>query len=52
MKIALVIEGAALAHLQGDSELEELMFNIASRCDAVIACRVTPRQKVSDSTFN
>ncbi|OEU10945.1 phospholipid-translocating P-type ATPase [Fragilariopsis cylindrus CCMP1102] len=42
---ALVIEGAALAHLQGDSELEELMFNIASRCDAVIACRVTPRQK-------
>lgn len=42
---ALVIEGAALAHLQGDSELEELVFNIASQCDAVIACRVTPRQK-------
>eukprot|EP00531_Pseudo-nitzschia_arenysensis_P016673 CAMPEP_0116157348 /NCGR_PEP_ID=MMETSP0329-20121206/23298_1 /TAXON_ID=697910 /ORGANISM="Pseudo-nitzschia arenysensis, Strain B593" /LENGTH=1587 /DNA_ID=CAMNT_0003654453 /DNA_START=285 /DNA_END=5048 /DNA_ORIENTATION=+ len=42
---ALVIEGAALKHLQGDSELEELVFNIASQCIAVIACRVTPRQK-------
>ena len=42
---ALVIEGAALKHLQGDDELEELVFNVASRCDSVIACRVTPRQK-------
>ena len=42
---ALVIEGAALKHLQGDSELEELVFNVASQCDSVIACRVTPRQK-------
>ena len=42
---ALVIEGAALEHLQGDIELEELIFNIASQCGAVIACRVTPRQK-------
>jgi len=42
---ALVIEGAALKHLQGDDELEELIFNVASQCDSVIACRVTPRQK-------
>jgi len=42
---ALVIEGAALKHLQGDVELEELVFNVASQCDSVIACRVTPRQK-------
>jgi magnesium-transporting ATPase (P-type) len=42
---ALVIEGAALKHLLGDSELEELIFSIASVCDAVIACRVSPRQK-------
>jgi magnesium-transporting ATPase (P-type) len=42
---ALVIEGAALKHLLGDSELEELLFNIASQCKAVIACRVSPRQK-------
>eukprot|EP00536_Pseudo-nitzschia_multiseries_P002375 jgi/Psemu1/251596/estExt_Genewise1Plus.C_310085 len=42
---ALVIEGAALKHLQGDHELEELVFNVASQCESVIACRVTPRQK-------
>jgi magnesium-transporting ATPase (P-type) len=42
---ALVIEGAALKHLLGDPELEELIFSIASECEAVIACRVSPRQK-------
>jgi magnesium-transporting ATPase (P-type) len=42
---ALVIEGAALKHLLGDPELENLIFSIASGCDAVIACRVSPRQK-------
>lgn len=42
---ALVLEGAALKHLQGDHELEELVFNVASQCKSVIACRVTPRQK-------
>jgi magnesium-transporting ATPase (P-type) len=42
---ALVIEGAALKHLLGDNELEEVLFNIASQCNAVIACRVSPRQK-------
>lgn len=42
---ALVIEGAALKALLGDPELEELIFAIASKCDAVIACRVSPRQK-------
>jgi magnesium-transporting ATPase (P-type) len=42
---ALVIEGNALKYLLGDVELEELIFAIASKCDAVIACRVSPRQK-------
>ncbi len=42
---ALVIEGAALKHMLGDPELEELIFSIASKCAAVIACRVSPRQK-------
>jgi magnesium-transporting ATPase (P-type) len=42
---ALVIEGAALKYLLGDAELEELIFAIASNCEAVIACRVSPRQK-------
>ena len=42
---AIVIEGAALKHLLGDPELEELLFAVASNCDAVIACRVSPKQK-------
>jgi len=42
---ALVIEGAALKHLLGDPEFEEILFSVASNCDAVIACRVSPRQK-------
>jgi magnesium-transporting ATPase (P-type) len=42
---ALVIEGAALKHLLGDPELEEVLFAVASNCEAVIACRVSPKQK-------
>lgn len=42
---ALVIEGAALEHLLGDDELEELLFAVANTCDSVIACRVSPAQK-------
>ena len=42
---ALVIEGAALKHLLGDKELEEILFAVASVCDSVIACRVSPKQK-------
>lgn len=42
---ALVIEGAALKHLLGDPEFEEILFAVAKNCDAVIACRVSPRQK-------
>ena len=41
----LVIEGAALEQLLGDPELEELLFAVASVCDSVIACRVSPAQK-------
>jgi magnesium-transporting ATPase (P-type) len=42
---ALIIEGNALKHLLGDAEMEELIFNIASQCESVIACRVSPQQK-------
>lgn len=42
---AIVIEGAALKHMLGDPELEEILFAVASNCDAVIACRVSPKQK-------
>lgn len=42
---ALVIEGSALSHFLGDDLLEELLFAVASHCDSVIACRVSPKQK-------
>jgi len=42
---ALVIEGAALAHFLGDPCYEEMLFAVASCCESVIACRVSPRQK-------
>ena len=42
---ALVIEGAALKHLLGDPFLEQILFAVASSCEAVIACRVSPQQK-------
>jgi magnesium-transporting ATPase (P-type) len=42
---ALVIEGAALKHMLGDPDLEEVLFSVARHCDAVIACRVSPKQK-------
>lgn len=42
---ALVIEGAALKFLLGDPELESILFAVASNCEAVIACRVSPKQK-------
>jgi magnesium-transporting ATPase (P-type) len=42
---AMIIEGNSLKYILGDGGLEELLFNIASQCDAVIACRVSPQQK-------
>jgi magnesium-transporting ATPase (P-type) len=42
---ALVIEGGALKHLLGDPVLEDILFAVASNCDAVIACRASPKQK-------
>merc|ERR1712238_300241 len=42
---ALVIEGSALAHILGNQSLEEMLFAVASSCNSVIACRVSPKQK-------
>ncbi|KAL9181105.1 hypothetical protein ACHAXT_009910 [Thalassiosira profunda] len=41
----LVVEGAALKHILGDPVLEEMLFAVASCCESVIACRVSPIQK-------
>ena len=45
VKRGLILEGAALKHLLGDPELEEMLFAVASCCESVIACRVSPIQK-------
>jgi len=45
VKRGLVVEGAALKHILGDPVLEEMLFAVASCCESVIACRVSPIQK-------
>jgi len=42
---ALVIEGSALIHFLDDELLKEMLFAVASNCQSVIACRVSPKQK-------
>ncbi|ESW20746.1 hypothetical protein PHAVU_005G011100 [Phaseolus vulgaris] len=43
-QIALIIDGTSLVHIL-DSELEEQLFQLASRCSVVLCCRVAPLQK-------
>jgi magnesium-transporting ATPase (P-type) len=45
MDRSLVIEGSALVHFLDDQLLKELLFAVASSCESVIACRVSPKQK-------
>ncbi|KAG6763373.1 hypothetical protein POTOM_030787 [Populus tomentosa] len=40
----LIIDGTSLVHIL-DSELEELLFELASKCSVVLCCRVAPLQK-------
>ncbi|XP_027114295.2 phospholipid-transporting ATPase 1 [Coffea eugenioides] len=42
--LALIIDGTSLVHIL-DSELEEQLFQLASRCNVVLCCRVAPLQK-------
>lgn len=42
--IALIIDGTSLVYVL-DGELEELLFQLASYCSAVLCCRVAPLQK-------
>jgi len=44
-KRALVVDGEAMHKLFGDLALEAMLFCVLAVCDAVIACRVTPKQK-------
>ncbi|KAI3747452.1 hypothetical protein L6452_09909 [Arctium lappa] len=42
--IALIIDGTSLVYIL-DSELEEQLFELASKCAVVLCCRVAPLQK-------
>ncbi|WWC87350.1 uncharacterized protein L201_002239 [Kwoniella dendrophila CBS 6074] len=42
---SLVIEGHALAHCFDDEETEGLLLALATQCNTVICCRVSPLQK-------
>ncbi|RZC10000.1 Phospholipid-transporting ATPase 1 isoform B [Glycine soja] len=42
--VALIMDGTSLVHIL-DSELEEQLFQLASRCSVVLCCRVAPLQK-------
>lgn len=44
-KKALLIEGDALNILTGHHDLREKFIHISKNCEAVICCRVTPKQK-------
>ncbi|XP_021296402.1 LOW QUALITY PROTEIN: phospholipid-transporting ATPase 1 [Herrania umbratica] len=42
--VALIIDGTSLVYIL-DSELEELLFQLACNCSVVLCCRVAPLQK-------
>lgn len=42
--VALIIDGTSLVYIL-DSELEEKLFQLASKCSVVLCCRVAPLQK-------
>ncbi|KAJ1448807.1 hypothetical protein M885DRAFT_590722 [Pelagophyceae sp. CCMP2097] len=44
-KRGLVVDGEAMLALFGDAGVEAVLFAVLEKCDAVIACRVTPKQK-------
>jgi len=44
-KFALVVDGESLIYITSDDELTLLLMNVTRHCVAVIACRVSPKQK-------
>ncbi|EPS74312.1 hypothetical protein M569_00437, partial [Genlisea aurea] len=43
-QVALIIDGTSLVYIL-DTELEEELFQLASKCNVVLCCRVAPLQK-------
>jgi magnesium-transporting ATPase (P-type) len=44
-KFALVVDGESLLFITREEELTQLMMDVTRHCVAVIACRVSPKQK-------
>ncbi|KAI4339311.1 hypothetical protein MLD38_024268 [Melastoma candidum] len=44
VQLALIIDGTSLVYVL-DNELEEQLFQLASKCSVVLCCRVAPLQK-------
>ncbi|OAY76209.1 Phospholipid-transporting ATPase 1 [Ananas comosus] len=44
IRLALIIDGNSLVYIL-ETDLQEELFGIASKCDAVLCCRVAPLQK-------
>jgi phospholipid-transporting ATPase len=43
--LAFIMEGPALVYILGEPGLEAMLFEVTHACVAVIACRVSPKQK-------
>jgi phospholipid-transporting ATPase len=44
-KMAFIIEGESLAMMIGDVALEKMFLDLSGKCEAVVCCRATPKQK-------
>lgn len=44
-RIAVIISGDALIHISEDPELQQSLAALALSCEAVLCCRVSPKQK-------
>mmetsp|Transcript_26465 Transcript_26465/g.82638 ORF Transcript_26465/g.82638 Transcript_26465/m.82638 type:complete len:1298 (+) Transcript_26465:325-4218(+) len=44
-KVAFVMEGTALEHVMPFEHMKAMLFGVAAKCHAVVACRATPSQK-------
>jgi phospholipid-translocating P-type ATPase (flippase) len=44
-KFALVVDGESLLFITRETELTQVLMNVTRHCVAVIACRVSPKQK-------
>ena len=43
--MAVIISGASIAKLNSNERLKILFLEVTDKCDVVIACRVSPKQK-------